>query len=246
MPKRFVWSHAGVRRSRRTTLAKHFHKDDKDEPECSICHLYLHVSGLECDCCPGRRVCLHHADNLCECDPSRWRLVYRYSLQDLDSILQQVSSHTPGEGRWAKLPYLHHADYLCECEPQHTEAATASLLAELRSLYVVDIRGALLALMCTLKLVAQYNGAVPEREVFLDVSSWIQSVSAEPCWSSSLVRTKSMLSQSHVKVNSCWSNCTARFTECALMQPGGKRPAKQASNFPPRLLFALSKQSKCG
>ena len=101
MPTQLVRSHAGVKRSRRTTLAKNFHKDDKDEPECSICHLYLHMSGLECDCCPGRRVCLHHADNLCECDPSRWRLVYRYSLKDLESILQQVSSHTPGEGRSA-------------------------------------------------------------------------------------------------------------------------------------------------
>ena len=60
----------GVKRSRRTDALKGFHKDDKDEAECAICHLYLHVSGLECDCCPGRRVCLHHADNLCECDPT--------------------------------------------------------------------------------------------------------------------------------------------------------------------------------
>lgn len=89
---------AGMKHSRRTTLAKGFHKDDKEEAECSICHLYLHVSGLECGCSPGRRVCLHHADNLCECDPSRWRLVYRYSLQELEGILQQVCSHTPGEG----------------------------------------------------------------------------------------------------------------------------------------------------
>ncbi len=89
----------GVKRSRRTDALKGFHKDDKDEAECAICHLYLHVSGLECDCCPGRRVCLHHADNLCECDPTRWRLVYRYSLEDLDRVLQQVCSHVPGEGR---------------------------------------------------------------------------------------------------------------------------------------------------
>ena len=89
---------AGVKRSRRTDAPKGFHKDDKDEAECAICHLYLHVSGLECDCCPGRRVCLHHADKLCECDPSRWRLVYRYSLEDLKAILQQVCSHIPGEG----------------------------------------------------------------------------------------------------------------------------------------------------
>lgn len=87
----------GVKRSRRTNAPKGFHKDDKDEAECAICHLYLHVSGLECDCCPGRRVCMHHADNLCECDPSRWRLVYRYSLQDLDGILKRVSAHLPQE-----------------------------------------------------------------------------------------------------------------------------------------------------
>ncbi|KAA6416700.1 MAG: lysine-specific demethylase 5C-like, partial [Trebouxia sp. A1-2] len=92
-----LWS-TGVKRSRRTDALKGFHKDDKDEAECAICHLYLHVSGLECDCCPGRRVCLHHADNLCECDPTRWRLVYRYSLEDLDRVLQRVCSHIPGEG----------------------------------------------------------------------------------------------------------------------------------------------------
>lgn len=92
-----LWS-TGVKRSRRTDALKGFHKDDKDEAECAICHLYLHVSGLECDCCPGRRVCLHHANNLCECDPTRWRLVYRYSLEDLDHVLKQVCSHVPGEG----------------------------------------------------------------------------------------------------------------------------------------------------
>lgn len=87
----------GVKRSRRTNAPKGFQKDDKDEAECAICHLYLHVSGLECDCCPGRRVCLQHADNLCECDPTRWRLVYRYSLQDLDGVLKRVSARIPQE-----------------------------------------------------------------------------------------------------------------------------------------------------
>lgn len=94
----------GVKRSRRTDCPKGFHKEDKDDAECAICHLYLHLSGLECDCCPGRRVCLQHADNLCECDPSRWRLVYRYSLQDLDSILERLSANIPQEGMWHSGP----------------------------------------------------------------------------------------------------------------------------------------------
>lgn len=108
-----VWC-TGVKRSRRTNASKGFHKDDKDEAECAICHLYLHVSGLECDCCPGRRVCLHHADNLCECDPSRWRLVYRYSLQDLNGILKRVSAHIPQDGT---LCLLTHTAALCTKVP---------------------------------------------------------------------------------------------------------------------------------
>ena len=25
----------------------------KEDAACSICHLYLHLSAVECDCCPG-------------------------------------------------------------------------------------------------------------------------------------------------------------------------------------------------
>ena len=90
--------HAGVRQARRVTAPKGFEPEEKDEAECAICHLYLHVSGLECDCCPRRRVCLQHADNLCECAAASWRLAFRYSLADLQAVLAEVASHIPGEG----------------------------------------------------------------------------------------------------------------------------------------------------
>lgn len=51
----------------------------------------MHLSGLECGCCPGRVVCLHHADTLCECKPRRRKLVFRYTQAELD----QVGSSTP-------------------------------------------------------------------------------------------------------------------------------------------------------
>lgn len=90
--------HAGVRQARRVTAPKGFEPEEKDEAECAICHLYLHVSGLECNCCPGRRVCLQHADNLCECAAASWRLAFRYSLADLQAVLAEVASHIPDEG----------------------------------------------------------------------------------------------------------------------------------------------------
>lgn len=60
------------------------------EDECATCHAILHVGAVECDCCPGRLVCLHHADTLCECPMGRRRLVYRYSVVELLEVRGRV------------------------------------------------------------------------------------------------------------------------------------------------------------
>ncbi|KAK9819859.1 hypothetical protein WJX72_003401 [[Myrmecia] bisecta] len=85
-----LWSQ-GVRRARRITQPVGMDKGASDDAECAICHMYVHCSAVECDCCPRRRVCLHHAHNLCECEPARWRLAFRYSLADLERILEDVT-----------------------------------------------------------------------------------------------------------------------------------------------------------
>ena len=67
----------------------------RDDAECAICHCYLHLSAVECRCCPKRYVCLRHANNLCECPASSWRLAYRHSLGELSTILADLAACVP-------------------------------------------------------------------------------------------------------------------------------------------------------
>ena len=69
-----LWSE-GLVRSRRVDQS--IGMDDvgsSSDADCVICRLPLHLSAVECDCCPRRRTCLHHAANLCECPMRRRRL----------------------------------------------------------------------------------------------------------------------------------------------------------------------------
>lgn len=85
---------AGLHRSRRTPLAVGFDAGATDDAECAICHLYMHLSAVECDCCAGRRACLHHAANLCGCAMGQRRLVFRHTLRELEAM------HAGGCGGW--------------------------------------------------------------------------------------------------------------------------------------------------
>ena len=57
------------------------------------------VPAVECDCCQGRRVCLHHATNLCGCEMRQRRLVYRHSLRQLEAV--QAGKQAPHCGPWS-------------------------------------------------------------------------------------------------------------------------------------------------
>ena len=71
------------------------HAGCKDDAECAVCHCYLHLSAVECKCCPKRYVCLRHADSLCECPASSWRLAYRHSLGELEHIVTGLRARVP-------------------------------------------------------------------------------------------------------------------------------------------------------
>ena len=68
---------------------------DTEDAECVICHAYVHEAAVECACCPGRRTCLRHAHNLCECPPARWRLAFRHSLAELETLHAEVAARLP-------------------------------------------------------------------------------------------------------------------------------------------------------
>jgi len=91
-----LWSE-GLVRSRRVDQHEGMDFGDQHDPECAICHLPLHLSAVECDCCPRRRTCLHHAANLCECPMRRRRLTWRYTLRELESLEEGVAAKVTKE-----------------------------------------------------------------------------------------------------------------------------------------------------
>lgn len=86
-----LWSE-GLVRSRRVDQPVGMDFGDQSDPGCAICHLPLHLSAVECDCCPRRRTCLHHAANLCECPMRRRRLAWRYTLRELESLEEGLTA----------------------------------------------------------------------------------------------------------------------------------------------------------
>lgn len=82
----------GLRRSRQVEQEIGMQAGENEDPECIICRSPLHISALECDCCEGRRVCLHHSYNLCDCGISGMRLAWRYTLQDLHTLQDAAST----------------------------------------------------------------------------------------------------------------------------------------------------------
>lgn len=70
-------------------------RGDTEDAECAICRAYCHLSAVECDCCPGRRTCLRHAPNLCDCPPSSHRLAWRTSLHSLHTLAAAVAARAP-------------------------------------------------------------------------------------------------------------------------------------------------------
>ncbi|CAE5962301.1 unnamed protein product [Arabidopsis arenosa] len=62
----------------------------EEDPTCIICQQFLHLSAIVCHCRPSVFACLEHWKHLCECEPTKLRLVYRYTLAELDRMVQEV------------------------------------------------------------------------------------------------------------------------------------------------------------
>ncbi|XP_020571581.1 lysine-specific demethylase 5B [Phalaenopsis equestris] len=76
----------------------------EEDHTCIICQQYLYLSAVSCSCRATTFVCLKHWKHLCECDSSQHRLLYRYSLAELDDLI----SMTPSISHMTSLknPYL--------------------------------------------------------------------------------------------------------------------------------------------
>jgi len=62
----------------------------EEDPTCIICQQFLHLSAIVCNCRPSVFACLEHWKHLCECEPTKLRLEYRYTLAELDMMVQEV------------------------------------------------------------------------------------------------------------------------------------------------------------
>ncbi|KAG8438493.1 hypothetical protein GDO86_004891 [Hymenochirus boettgeri] len=71
-----------------------------DERQCFACRTTCFLSALTCSCSIDRLVCLSHPDDLCSCAMQNKCLRYRYSLEDLPTLLYGVKSRAQSYESW--------------------------------------------------------------------------------------------------------------------------------------------------
>ncbi|KAL5711842.1 hypothetical protein ACHQM5_014076 [Ranunculus cassubicifolius] len=98
-----------MERTRRDDLCSSYSmKMDNDfdavmERECVVCLYNLHLSAVVCRCCPDRFACLYHAKQLCECPLSEKTFLYRYTISDLNVLVEALEGKLSAIYKWAKL-----------------------------------------------------------------------------------------------------------------------------------------------
>uniref|UniRef100_A0A3B4A8I7 [histone H3]-trimethyl-L-lysine(4) demethylase n=1 Tax=Periophthalmus magnuspinnatus TaxID=409849 RepID=A0A3B4A8I7_9GOBI len=73
-----------------------------DERQCHKCKTTCFLSALTCSCSPDRLVCLHHANELCDCAMGSKCLRYRYDLEEFPNMLYGVKMRAQSYDTWAK------------------------------------------------------------------------------------------------------------------------------------------------
>ncbi|XP_077565840.1 lysine-specific demethylase 5A [Stigmatopora nigra] len=72
-----------------------------DERQCHKCKTTCFLSALTCSC-SDRLVCLHHAEDLCDCPLTNKCLRYRYDLEEFPAMLHGVKNRAQSYDTWAK------------------------------------------------------------------------------------------------------------------------------------------------
>lgn len=71
-----------------------------DERQCDFCKTTCFLSAVTCSCSPNKLVCIHHAENLCQCSPSNHVLRYRYTLDELPNMLHKLKMRAESFDNW--------------------------------------------------------------------------------------------------------------------------------------------------
>ncbi|KAM8815286.1 lysine-specific demethylase 5B isoform 3-T3 [Rhynchonycteris naso] len=72
-----------------------------DERQCIKCKTTCFMSAISCACKPGLLVCLHHVQELCSCSPYKYKLRYRYTLDDLYPMMNALKLRAESYNEWA-------------------------------------------------------------------------------------------------------------------------------------------------
>ncbi|XP_046896383.1 lysine-specific demethylase 5C isoform X1 [Hypomesus transpacificus] len=72
-----------------------------DERQCDKCKTTCFLSALACQNCPERLVCLYHTLDLCSCPTNKLYLRYRYTLDELLSMLHRLKVRAESFDSWA-------------------------------------------------------------------------------------------------------------------------------------------------
>ncbi|XP_069560397.1 lysine-specific demethylase 5C isoform X1 [Brachyistius frenatus] len=72
-----------------------------DERQCDKCKTTCFLSALACSNCPEQLVCLYHTQDLCNCPTDKLYLRYRYTLDELLSMLHRLKVRSESFDSWA-------------------------------------------------------------------------------------------------------------------------------------------------
>ncbi|XP_046372172.2 lysine-specific demethylase 5A-like isoform X4 [Haliotis rufescens] len=71
-----------------------------DERQCYHCKTTCFLSGITCPCSPNKVVCLYHTEHICTCDTTQLCLRYRYTLDELPSMLHKLKMRAESFDNW--------------------------------------------------------------------------------------------------------------------------------------------------
>ncbi|XP_020597390.1 lysine-specific demethylase JMJ18-like [Phalaenopsis equestris] len=74
--------------------------DLSNERECFFCYYDLHLSAAGCECSLDRYACLNHAELLCSCETNQNFFLFRYSMDQLNTLVQALEGHLSAVQHW--------------------------------------------------------------------------------------------------------------------------------------------------
>lgn len=111
--------------------------------ECKICLCDLHLSAASCPCSPNTYACLRHAKHLCSCAWSEKIFLYRYTISELNILVEALEGKLSAVHKWARddLELSLHSRVLRDSRPN--SEANESKAKEHKTLdaYIMDCIG---------------------------------------------------------------------------------------------------------